>query len=43
MDGFGVNSQPRPTVLSKVVAEHLETFLGSFDTDPNTKGLPACV
>ncbi len=28
------------TVLYKVIAEHLETFLASLDDDPNTKGLP---
>jgi len=34
---------PSSTVLYKVVAEHLETFLASLDTDPDAKGLPAYV
>jgi hypothetical protein len=34
---------PSSTVLYKVVAEHLETFLTSLDTDPDAKGLPAYV
>jgi len=31
---------PSSTVLYKVIAEHLETFLASLDDDPNAKGLP---
>jgi hypothetical protein len=31
------------TVLYKVVAEHLETFLASLHDDPDAKGLPAYV
>ena len=31
---------PSRTVLYKVIAEHLETFLASFDADPDTKRLP---
>src|SRR5215510_10339170 len=34
---------PSRTVLYKVVADHLETFLASLDADPNAKGLPAYV
>jgi len=34
---------PSNTVLYKVVAEHLETFLASLDADPDAKGLPAYV
>src|SRR2546427_8485726 len=34
---------PSSTVLYKVIAEHLETFLASFDADPDAKGLPAYV
>ena len=34
---------PSRTVLYKVIAEHLETFLASLDDDPDTKGLPAYV
>lgn len=34
---------PSRTVLYKVVADHLETFLASLDADPDTKGLPAYV
>jgi hypothetical protein len=34
---------PSHTVLYKVIAEHLETFLASLDADPNAKGLPAYV
>jgi hypothetical protein len=30
-------------VLYNVIAEHLETFLASLDTDPGAKGLPAYV
>ena len=31
------------TVLSKVIADHLETFLVSCEADPDAKGLPAYV
>jgi hypothetical protein len=31
---------PSSTVLYKVIAEHLETFLASLDDDPDAKGLP---
>jgi hypothetical protein len=34
---------PSRTVLYKVIAEHLETFLTSLDADPNATGLPAYV
>jgi Putative transposase/Transposase zinc-binding domain len=34
---------PSHTVLYKVIAAHLETFLASLDTDPAAKGLPAYV
>ena len=34
---------PSNTVLYKVVAEYLETFLASLDTDPAVTGLPAYV
>ncbi len=34
---------PSRTVLYKVIAEHLETFLASLDDDPDAKGLPAYV
>src|SRR5713226_7131571 len=34
---------PSSTVLYKVIAEHLETFLASFEADPDAKGLPAYV
>jgi len=30
-------------VLYHVIAEHLETFLASLDTDPGATGLPAYV
>ena len=32
---------PSRTVLYKVIAEYLETFLASLDADPAAKGLPA--
>jgi hypothetical protein len=32
---------PSRTVLYKVIAEHLETFLPSLDADPAAKGLLA--
>jgi hypothetical protein len=34
---------PSSTVLSNVIAAHLETFLASLDDDPDAKGLPAYV
>src|SRR5882724_6302871 len=34
---------PSTTVLYRVVADHLETFLASLDADPDAKGLPAYV
>src|SRR4051812_32589851 len=34
---------PSHTVLYHVIAEHLETFLASFDDDPEATGLPAYV
>jgi hypothetical protein len=34
---------PSSTVLYKVIADHLETFLASFEADLNAKGLPAYV
>src|SRR5215470_11770554 len=34
---------PSGTVLYHVIAEHLETFLASFDDDPEATGLPAYV
>ena len=34
---------PSRTVLYKVIADHLETFLASLDADPDAKGLPASV
>src|SRR2546428_442646 len=34
---------PSRTVLYRVIAEHLETFLASLDDDPNAKGFPAYV
>jgi len=34
---------PSRTVLYHVIAEHLETFLASLDTDPGATGLPAYV
>ena len=34
---------PSGTVLYHVIAEHLETFLGSFHDDPEATGLPAYV
>jgi hypothetical protein len=32
---------PSQTLLYQVVADHLETFLASLDTDPDARGLPA--
>jgi hypothetical protein len=34
---------PSHTVLYKVIADHLETFLASLDADPDATGLPAYV
>ena len=34
---------PSRTVLSTVIADHLETFLAALDADPDTPGLPAYV
>ena len=34
---------PSRTVLYKVIADHLETFLGSLDADPDATGLPVYV
>src|SRR6266566_5053617 len=34
---------PSQTVLYRVVADHLETFLASLDADPDAAGLPAYV
>src|SRR5262247_2834733 len=34
---------PSQTVLYHVVADHLETFLASFEADPDAQGLPAYV
>jgi hypothetical protein len=34
---------PSRTVLSTVIADHLETFLASLDADPEATGLPAYV
>ena len=34
---------PSRTVLYKVIADHLETFLASLDADPDATGLPAYV
>src|SRR5207244_8883799 len=34
---------PSNTVLYKVIADHLETFLALLDADPDAKGLPAYV
>jgi hypothetical protein len=36
-----VPRDPSQTVLYRVVADPLETFLASLDTDPNAQGLPA--
>ena len=38
-----VPHDPSQTVLYRVVAAHLETFLASLDADPDAKGLPAYV
>src|SRR5262245_39034629 len=38
-----VPRNPSTTVLSHVVAAHLETFLASLDADPDARGLPAYV
>ena len=34
---------PSHTVLYKVIADHLETFLAGLDADPDATGLPAYV
>jgi hypothetical protein len=34
---------PSHTLLYRVVADHLETFLASLDADPDATGLPAYV
>jgi hypothetical protein len=34
---------PSSTVLDKVIAEHLETFLALLHDDPDAKGLPDAV
>ena len=34
---------PSSTLLYKVIADHLETFLASLDADPDAKGLPAYI
>src|SRR2546423_398912 len=34
---------PSRTVLYKVIADHLETFLASLEAEPDAKGLPAYV
>ena len=34
---------PSRTVLYKVIADHLETFLASCEADPDATGLPAYV
>jgi hypothetical protein len=34
---------PSTTVLYRVVADRLETFLASLDADPDARGLPAYV
>ena len=38
-----VPRDPRQTVLSHMVADHLETLLASLDADPHAQGLPAYV
>ena len=38
-----VPRSPSQTVLYRVVADHLETFLASLDADPDARGLPAYV
>ncbi len=35
--------EPSETVLYRVIAEHLETFLATVAADPTAKGLPAYV
>ena len=35
--------EPSSTVFYKVIADHLETFLASFEADLDAKGLPAYV
>jgi hypothetical protein len=38
-----VPRDPSQTVLSRLVAERLETFFASLDPDPDARGLPAYV
>ena len=38
-----VPCDPSHTVLYRVVADHLATFLASLDADPDATGLPAYV
>jgi hypothetical protein len=38
-----VPRDPSTTVLYRVVADHLETFLASLDAGPDARGLPAYV
>jgi hypothetical protein len=38
-----VPRDPSQTILYRVVADHLETFLASLDADPDARGLPAYV
>jgi len=38
-----VPRDPSHTLLYRIVADHLETFLVSLDTDPDATGLPAYV
>ena len=38
-----VPRDPSQTVLYRVVADHLETFLASLNADPDAKGLPTYV
>jgi hypothetical protein len=38
-----VPHDPSHTVLSIVVADHLETFLASLEADPDARGLPPYV
>ena len=38
-----VPRDPSQTILYHVVADHLETFLASLDTDPDATGLPTYV
>jgi len=38
-----ISRDPSTTVLYRVVADHLETFLALLDTDPDAHGLLAYV